>query len=167
MNDSGPAYVPDLMPLKTLPRLRKLHLDQVDLGKAPCFSELTQLVDLAILRCTEAQQELQEAVCSLLAQKTLHSLQLTHPKWPYSISRRIWRLQNMQSLMLCWQRELPASLPILTNLKVLALVNMPSHRSLPDLSALTALEALSLAGWSGLSNNNVSMANFADMTSLR
>ena len=38
-----PSYVPDLMPLTDLPRLRKLRLEGCELARMPCFRQLTQL----------------------------------------------------------------------------------------------------------------------------
>ena len=38
-----PSYVPDFQPLTDLPRLRKLRLEGCELGRTPCFNQLTQL----------------------------------------------------------------------------------------------------------------------------
>lgn len=155
------AYVPDLLPLKSLTNLSKLHLGTVDLGKAPCLNELTQLNDLAILGCVEAIDKVAHAVGGLLKAGNLQSLQLTHPSTEFLLALPQNRLQTLLQSV---QHGLTTNLHQLDKLKVLALVSIP-WGPLSDLSRLTGLEALSLAGSSALETLDVK--GLAAMSSLR
>ncbi|KAK9805025.1 hypothetical protein WJX73_003944 [Symbiochloris irregularis] len=96
ITNSGPAaYIPDLLPLKGLPCLRKLHLGEVDLGKAPCLHQLTQLKDLAILG------DLQDLhIEHLAALSALRTLDLSNSRLPHFSGAHLLTLGSVRLLML-------------------------------------------------------------------
>lgn len=146
---SEPGYVPDLLPLASLPRLRRLQLGAVELGRFPCFSSLTQVHDLALNYCDQGHEPLSAPeINALVVRGSLRQLQIPMA----DLTRQLILPQAQQpdnplhTLLLSAQRGLPRGTQYqLGKLKVLALLSLVDSCSCM-LSGLTELEALSLAG---------------------
>lgn len=147
--------------------MRRLHLGAVELGKYPCFSSLTQIHDLALNYCDQGHEPLSAPeINSLVVRGSLRQLQIPMP----DLTRQLILPQAQQpdnplhTLLLSAQKGLPRGTQHqLGKLKVLALLSLMDGCA-AVLSALTELEALSLAG---NSSGSLGVADLAHMSKLR
>ncbi|KAK9799786.1 hypothetical protein WJX73_007802 [Symbiochloris irregularis] len=164
------SEVPDLLPLSALPNLRRLQLDDVNLGPLPCFFELTQLRQLAVSSCCEEGGGLFDAISLLNDSGRLEQLELNAASLPDEIILRvILHSENeIRSLLLSAPCGGPAPhWDYFKRLKVLALMSL-NDPCQDEIMKLTGLEALSLAGYLDSGDTpGLAIEDFAAMRMLR
>ncbi|KAK9808105.1 hypothetical protein WJX73_006626 [Symbiochloris irregularis] len=154
-----PGCALDLRPLRALPHLSKLHLWSAHAQHSGtlCFSELLSLRDLALLGFEvswNSMSVLRDELDAVLSQGSLEQLQVAVKHAAYQLV--IPQDSPLHTLLVSAWYGIPEGVEgQLSKLKVLALYHV-SDEAEPYLSALTALEALSLAG------SSINEGNFDD-----